>query len=107
MLSYEELLNKYNTILKENEELKGQIKDESAKLEIMTKETIENLTDEEAYHLIEIKWLDSMIEEIKKLPEKTIAELVKKVEYLSKKYDTTYSFTNIDAALEFILKTQL
>lgn len=32
MLSYEELLNKYNTILKENEELKGQIKNLKIKL---------------------------------------------------------------------------
>ena len=32
MLSYEELLNKYNTILKENEELNGQIKNLKIKL---------------------------------------------------------------------------
>ena len=34
MLSYEELLNKYNTVLKENEELKIQIKNIKIKLDM-------------------------------------------------------------------------
>lgn len=94
----ESILIKANTLLNEQKEIKGQIKIEAAKLETLTKETIEKLTDEEAYHLIEIKWLDSMIDEIKKLPEKTISELIKKVEYLSEKYETTYS--EIDNEIE-------
>ena len=47
MLSYKELLNKYNTVLKENEELKVQIKNLKIKLgmpvETKEKYTVETL----------------------------------------------------------------
>ena len=43
MLSYEELLNKYNSILKENEELKNQVKELKIKLGMTVKPEEKNI----------------------------------------------------------------
>ena len=45
MLSYEELLNKYNTILKENEELKNQVKELKIKLGMPVKQEKKNIVE--------------------------------------------------------------
>ena len=78
-------------INKEEKALKNQIKKIKEDLEALSKETIENLTDEEVFELLEAKWIDSLVENLNKLPENCINTLISKLEHLQKKYEMTYA----------------
>lgn len=85
-----EKLENADALFKEEKRLKSEIKSESSALVNHTKETIENLSDEGARTLLEIKWIDSLLENLRKLPENIIDNLTKAVQQLSKKYETTF-----------------
>lgn len=89
-ISFKEKLLKFEKLQKEEKELKIEIKSDSAKLHVLTKETIENLTDEQILYLLDKKWIESFIECLYKLPDKVVENLVNKVEKLHKKYEITY-----------------
>ena len=74
----------------EEKELKKTVKNQQSKLEVASKEAIENLTDEEVLVLLEKKWISPLIASLQKLPTTTLDELASKLQKLSKKYDTTY-----------------
>ena len=87
-----ELLATLKKILNMNEEEKGlkkTIKDETTKLHQKTKETIENLTDEQVFDLLEEKWICPLVTSLHGLPTAVIDTLSKKVTELSQKYATT------------------
>lgn len=75
---------------KEEKELKTKIKNEVAKLQMITKEKIENLSDEEVYILLEKKWIDPLITNLNKLPDRIIDKLIDEIQTIKKKYETTY-----------------
>lgn len=75
----------------EEKTLKNQIKKESALLEEKTKQTIENLTDEQVIELLKLKWIKPLIQSLMRLPDGIVAELVAKLEALAKKYETTFA----------------
>lgn len=83
-------LVKLENLMKEEKELRALIKKEAAELHIRTKERMELLTDEEVYMLLEKKWIDSLLTNLYKLPEKVVDELVSKLQALKNKYATTY-----------------
>lgn len=83
-------LSKYEKLSKEEKELKKEIKKETADLHILTKETIENLTDERIYELLDKKWTGNLLENINKLPDTIVNNLVSKLQSLESKYATTY-----------------
>lgn len=83
-------LSKYEKLSKEEKELKKKIKKETADLHILTKETIENLTDERIYELLDKKWTGNLLENINKLPDTIVNNLVSKLQSLESKYATTY-----------------
>lgn len=56
-----------------------------------TEEAIENLTDDQAKKLLELKWIDPIKEALDKLPGLVINSLTNKITELSDKYATTYS----------------
>lgn len=85
-----EKLENADALFKEEKRLKSEIKSESSALVNHTKETIENLSDEGARTLLEMKWIDSLLENLRKLPENIIDNLTKAVQQLSKKYETTF-----------------
>ncbi len=68
----------------------SQIKSDSAKLQEKTKETIENLTDEQAIALLEKKWIKPLMDSLMRLPELAVDSLISKIQSLQKKYETTY-----------------
>ena len=78
-------------LLDEEKELKKIIKADSAKLHLLTKETIENLTDEQVYSLLELKWITPLIVELRKLPEVILDILAAKVQALADKYSITFA----------------
>lgn len=83
-------LAKYEELAREEKELKKAIKKETAELHNLTKETIENLSDEQVYELLDKKWIGNLIESINKLPNTIVNNLVSKIQSLQSKYATTY-----------------
>lgn len=83
-------LSKYEKLSQEEKELKKEIKKETADLHILTKETIENLTDEKVRELLDKKWVGNLLENINKLPDTIVNNLVSKIQSLESKYATTY-----------------
>lgn len=84
-----EKLKIYEKLAKEEKELKSSIKKKSAELQKKTKITIENLSDEQVYMLLEKKWIEPLIEGLKGLPDTLVDTLVSKISALQTKYDTT------------------
>lgn len=84
-----EKLCKVATLNAEEKELKATIKKESGLLEGKTKETIENLSDEQVVELLSQKWINPLIQSLMVLPDNIVNELVSKIDHLAKKYETT------------------
>lgn len=82
-------LRSVNALIIEEKELKSTIKKQSGLLEGKTKETIENLSDEQVIELLEEKWIRPLIDSLMKLPDNIVNELVSKLDTLAKKYATT------------------
>jgi len=78
-----------NDLFKEEKELKKVIKNDSSKLEVLTEETIKNLSNEEISKLLFIKWIKPLVEAINELPQGMIKTLISKVSNLKMKYETT------------------
>lgn len=85
-----EKLRTANALITEEKSVKAEIKTLSTQLESKTKETIENLTDEQAVSLLKEKWITSLVESLMKLPDHVINNLVSEIERLAKKYETTF-----------------
>lgn len=85
-----EKLRAANAIIVEEKALKIEIKKLSAQLESKTKETIESLTDEQAIELLKEKWITPLVENLMKLPDHMVNDLVSEIDHLAKKYDTTF-----------------
>ena len=77
-------------LLAEERTLKAQLKTETAQLHLQTKATIENLTNEQVYHLLELKWIAPLVSSINQLPGNMLNQLESKVQALPAKYATTY-----------------
>lgn len=75
----------------EEKSLKSTIKTEKALLEVKTKETIEKLSDEQVVELLKDKWIKPLVENLMKLPDSIVDDLVAKLESLAKKYETTFA----------------
>lgn len=88
--SYEYILCKASSILEKQKSLKSQVKKDAEALEKKTKKTIEGLSKEQVDYLLTEKWIDSLIDNLFKLPVEIVDELIKSVEALQKKYETTY-----------------
>lgn len=89
--SYEaKMLRVFKTMAKEAG-LKREIKAMAAELHAKTKETIENLDDDTANHLLDLKWIQPLVTNIYAMPVVIIGELVKKINALTQKYKVTFS----------------
>ena len=88
--SFIDKLDRYERLSKEEKDLKKEIKSETAKLHMLTKETIENLTDSMVCELLDKKWIGNLLESINKLPDTIVDNIVSKIQALVSKYKTTY-----------------
>jgi type I restriction enzyme M protein len=70
--------------------LKSEIKKDTELLIKASKETIENLSDEQVYEMLELKWINPLVTELKKLTNDEFNKLTDKIKILSEKYTTTY-----------------
>lgn len=89
--SYEYKVLKVADLIAEEKDLKSKIKKETADLQMKTKDTIENLTDEQVLELLEIKWINPLVSALDKLPDSIIHELSIKIKALAEKYAVTFS----------------
>ena len=89
--TYEAKICRVNNLFTEEKTLKKDVAFEKAQLHLLTKTTIEQLTDPQVYHLLELKWINSLLTELYKMPEVLIHELTTKVQALADKYATTYA----------------
>lgn len=83
-------LKTYQSLVNEKKTLNKEIKKESESLEKNSKETIENLSDDEVNNMLIKKWIDPLMVLLQKIPMNIINELIKALESLSKKYEVTF-----------------
>ncbi|MDX9844860.1 MAG: type I restriction-modification system subunit M [Aquabacterium sp.] len=89
--SYEAKIIKASKLLPKEKSLKAAIKKDAAALHLMTKATIEALSDEQAYALLEGKWLSPLVDELHRLPDLVTSSLAAKLQALVEKYRITYA----------------
>ena len=88
--SYEARILKADELLKAEKELKKKRNAFAAALHLKTKSTIEKLSDQQVYDLLELKWIRPLVDSLHQLPQTEIATLTAKVVTLAEKYATTY-----------------
>ncbi|GAA5784362.1 type I restriction-modification system subunit M [Chitiniphilus shinanonensis] len=89
--SYEAKIIQTAKVLAREKSLKAAIKKDAAALHLKTKATIETLSDEQVYALLEAKWLTPLVDELHRLPGLVMSSLVAKLQALVEKYRITYA----------------
>jgi|LNAP01.1.fsa_nt_gb type I restriction enzyme M protein len=89
--TFEAKIIKVDALITEEKELKKQLKTETTKLHLFTKATIEALTDEQVFALLELKWISPLVAALNQLPTVLIQTLTTQVQALSDKYAITYA----------------
>ncbi|MFM1703678.1 restriction endonuclease subunit S [Aeromonas salmonicida] len=80
-----------SSLLNEEKELKAAIRKEAAALHLLTKETIEGLSDVQVNELLERKWIVPLHDALHYLPGQQINTLTNKLQALVEKYQITYA----------------
>jgi type I restriction enzyme M protein len=84
-------LIKASALLDEEKELKAAIRAEAAALHLLTKSTIEGLSDALVHELLELKWIRPLGAALHQLPTVLIDRLTAKLQGLADKYTITYA----------------
>lgn len=82
----------------EERALKRRLKDAKMALVDKSKETIEELSDDQARALLSAKWIGPLVRRIEAMPDAVVGSLVNAVRDLEDKYATTYA--DIDAQIQ-------
>ena len=85
------VLKKVDALISEEKSLKKKVKDDSSALHLLTKKTIEELSDAQAMELIKQKWITPIVKSLAGLPETVVNEFVAKLQALCNKYATTFA----------------
>jgi type I restriction enzyme M protein len=88
--SYEAKIIRVDDLLKEEKELKKQLKADEAALHLKTKAAIEALSEAQVHDLLQRKWIQPLVHALHQLPQSELASLSAKVLALAEKYATTY-----------------
>lgn len=87
--SIEARIVKIAAMLDEEKELKRNFKIKSEKLIALTKQTIENLSDEQAKYLLNQKWIKPLCDALNVIPDSIVSALESKINTITKKYSVT------------------
>lgn len=87
--SYEAKILSIDALIEEEKTLKKQLKVDTEDLHVKTKKTIETLEDGQVYELLELKWINPLVEALYKLSKGVIDNLTCKLQELANKYETT------------------
>lgn len=93
-----QILKKVDALIKEEKNLKKQLKADEAELAVQTDAILLNLEDDQAKELLKAKWIRPLVNEINGLPEVLIDGFVSKLEALCSKYETTYADVEAEIA---------
>jgi len=96
--TYEYKIVLIDGLLTEEATLKKEVTKALEALHLLTKETIENLSDAQVYELLELKWIVPLTEELERLPSVIVDNLTRHLETLAKKYETT--LTDVQEEIE-------
>lgn len=83
-------LKRVNTLIEKEKKLKKEVKEKAAALHQLTKETIENLSDDNVLRLLDLKWIQPLCNSLAALPVGVINDLVARTKALADKYAVTY-----------------
>ena len=89
--SFERKLVQVQELIDEEKGLKTKGRKDAEALHLLTKKTIENLTDAQVIELLEVKWIAPLITAVNKIPDAIIADLITRIKALADKYDATYA----------------
>ena len=89
--SYEAKILQVSTLLDEEKILKKEVKQSADVLHLKTKDTIENLSDEQVNTLLAAKWITPLLSELGQLPINLTQALTNQVQKLADKYATTFA----------------
>tara|TARA_R110001583_G_scaffold39890_1_gene127779 strand:- start:1466 stop:4066 length:2601 start_codon:yes stop_codon:yes gene_type:complete len=89
--SYEAKIIKVADLISEDKKLKKLFKEAAIALHLKTKATIENLSENQVNHLLDLKWIQPLYSVLKNMPSSIINNLTNKVQALADKYSVTYS----------------
>lgn len=87
--TYEHKIALVDSLLSEETRVKREVSEDSTKLHLKTKQTIEELSDVQVYELLELKWIKPLEDELNKLPKGIISILVNKIKLIANKYEIT------------------
>lgn len=85
------ILKKAENLLNQEKSLKKKIRKDADALHIETKNTIENLSDEQILNLLQRKWVTPLVEDMNDLPQSVIRTLIARLEALCTKYEMTFA----------------
>lgn len=88
--SFEAKIVKADELMDEEKRVKKEVKEKAEELHLLTKTTIENLTDEQVYELLYLKWIEPLSVSLGMIPEMMIVRLEEEVQKLAEKYEVTY-----------------
>lgn len=88
--SFETKIIKCNNLISEEKSLKKEMKEEADSLHTKTKETIEDLNDEEVKLLLKEKWIKNLVKSLYSMPDTIIDVLILQVSELTMKYSETF-----------------
>ena len=88
------ILEKYVELHKDESALISEVKVLKSELLVKTKETIENLSDEQMNELVKLKWIIPLLKQLNDLPYQALTDFIKRVQMMSDKY--AVSLTGIE-----------
>lgn len=83
-------IRRVNTLIEKEKKLKKNVKEKTWALHMLTKETIEGLSDNDVLMLLDLKWIQPLHSSLAALPMGVINNLVTKTKTLAEKYAITY-----------------
>lgn len=89
--SYKAKIINANQLIDEEKLLKKAVKEATIALHLLTKTTIESLSDEQVNQLLHLKWITPLSNELAAMPSAVIIQLTSQVQGLANKYAVTYS----------------
>ncbi len=87
--SPEQILLRVDELITEEKAVKKALKSAQSALEDQTRQTIEQLSDDQVQKLLKAKWISPLMQNLYSLPDAILAALTDKVKALSTKYDVT------------------
>ena len=82
-------------LMEEEKDKKADIREKKAALHLLTKETIEGLSNEQVLDLLRLKWITPLAESIRSIPTDILSQFTKQVQLLAEKYSETFLETDV------------